>query len=170
MIEKEYVTKAVEETWRLAAAMGKSAFSGAVITLTGDLGAGKTAFVQGLARGIGVPEEYYVTSPTYNIINEYPGRFTLYHADLYRIADPDELEEIGFFEIPGEGGVLAVEWPERLTEGQLSVDLSIHLEPLGDTGRTITVIAYGLEAVNLISSLDHFLMNRSKLPVVDDPV
>ncbi len=157
MIEKRFATRKVEETWLLAAAIGKSAFPGAVITLTGDLGSGKTAFVQGLARGMGVPEAYYVTSPTYNIINEYPGRFTLYHADLYRIADPEELEEIGFLELPGEGGVLAVEWPERLTEGQLLVDLSIHLETLDETGRTITVIAYGLEAVNLISSLDQFL-------------
>ena len=127
---------------------------GTAITLTGDLGSGKTAFVQGLARGLSVPEEYYVTSPTYNIINEYPGRLTLYHADLYRIADPDELEEIGFSEMAEAGGVMAVEWPDRLAEGQLAVDLAIHLTALGESEREITVIAYGLEAVNLISSLD----------------
>ena len=156
VMERVFRTEDVAETQKLAAALGREAFEGAVITLTGDLGAGKTAFVQGLARGLGVPEEYYVTSPTYNIINEYPGRLSLCHADLYRIADAEELEEIGFYEIAGEEGVTAVEWPDRLEPGRPPVDLALNLKTTGENAREITVIAYGLRAVNLISSLDHF--------------
>ncbi|MBF0574328.1 MAG: tRNA (adenosine(37)-N6)-threonylcarbamoyltransferase complex ATPase subunit type 1 TsaE, partial [Desulfamplus sp.] len=106
----------------------KTALDKIAIALYGGLGAGKTTFVQGFARGLGVPENYYVTSPTYNIINEYPATIpsnitnekktneyldtlTLYHLDLYRIGSPDELEYIGFDDVAAsDKSVIIVEW------------------------------------------------------------
>ena len=118
----------LEETHAIGMAIGSKLLSKTIITLHGDLGSGKTSFVQGLAKGLGVPESYYITSPTYNIINEYPGRQTLYHMDLYRIGDPDELYDIGFDEIIQDSAVIAIEWPDRLPEGWLTPDIDIHIE------------------------------------------
>ena len=118
----------LEETHAIGMAIGSKLLSKTIITLHGDLGSGKTSFVQGLAKGLGVPENYYITSPTYNIINEYPGRQTLYHMDLYRIGDPDELYDIGFDEIIQDNGIVAIEWPDRLPEGLLIPDIEITIE------------------------------------------
>ncbi len=85
---------------------------GTTILLYGELGAGKTTFVQGLAEGLGVPEEVYVSSPTFSLINEYPGRQKLYHVDLYRLA-PEEVEDLGLPELASQG-VMVIEWAERL--------------------------------------------------------
>jgi tRNA threonylcarbamoyladenosine biosynthesis protein TsaE len=89
---------------------------GAILRLCGDLGSGKTCFVQGLAQGLGVPDAYAVTSPTYTLINEYPGRLPLYHIDLYRLAGHNDADGIGLYEILGDAAVVAVEWSERLPE------------------------------------------------------
>ncbi len=154
MSEITLETKSLEETWKLGERIGAQLPAGTLIALYGDLGSGKTSLVQGLARGLGVPESYYVTSPTYNIINEYPGRRTLYHVDLYRIADPEELEEIGFGEILEGDGITAVEWPERLAGEAVPFDLGIILSPTGIDGRKIRIIAYGLKGRDLIKNLD----------------
>ncbi len=121
-----------------------------VIALTGDLGAGKTVWVQGLAQGLAVSEEYYITSPTYTIINEYPGRSPLFHIDLYRIEDDTDLEEIGLAEILDLNGVIAIEWAERL-RAQLPADrLDVCLKIREDTVRDITFSACGQRAGNLL--------------------
>lgn len=147
-------TKSLEETWKLGEKIGACLAPGTLIALSGDLGSGKTSFVQGLARGLSVPETFYITSPTYNIINEYPGRHTLFHVDLYRIAEPEELEEIGFEEIVEGDGVTAVEWAERLEEDAPKFDLRIALTTTGVSSRSIRIIAYGLKARDLIRKLD----------------
>jgi tRNA threonylcarbamoyladenosine biosynthesis protein TsaE len=112
--------------------------AGDVLLMYGDLGAGKTAFVRGLAAGLGVPPEE-VSSPTFTLIQEYRGgRLALFHADLYRINDPREFDELGLDELAVDG-VLAIEWAERLpTPPQNSVRISI--EHAGDTGRRITIV------------------------------
>ena len=97
----ETTTHSVEETRAFGERLGRHIIAGTTIALTGDLGSGKTAFVQGIARGLHVPAEYYITSPTFTLINEYPGRLRLHHVDLYRIEDPTEIEEIGLHEIMG---------------------------------------------------------------------
>ncbi|OAG28472.1 tRNA (adenosine(37)-N6)-threonylcarbamoyltransferase complex ATPase subunit type 1 TsaE [Thermodesulfatator autotrophicus] len=107
-----FKTKSPEETEQLAEKLGKRLACGDIILLFGDLGAGKTTFVKGLARGLGVPEDYYVQSPTFAIINEYPGRIPLYHVDLYRL-EPEDVYDLGLEEL-AEQGVLVIEWSERL--------------------------------------------------------
>lgn len=101
-----------DETWELAFRMGEEARPGLVCTLSGDLGTGKTVFAQGFAAGLGVAGP--VNSPTFTIVQEYEGRLPLYHFDVYRIEDPEEMEEIGYGEYFYGGGVCLVEWPEQI--------------------------------------------------------
>lgn len=101
-----------DETRRLARELASRLSPGSVILLYGELGAGKTTFVQGLAEGLGVPEDVYVSSPTFALINEYPGRLPLYHVDLYRLA-PEEVEDLGLPEMASQG-IMVIEWAERL--------------------------------------------------------
>ena len=96
--------------------LGKLLPDSSLVLLQGTLGAGKTVFSQGVARGIGVPEEVPVNSPTYTLLNHYTGERTLYHFDLYRLGDPDELFELGFDEFAHGEGVALVEWPERMDD------------------------------------------------------
>ena len=106
-------THSEEETTTVGRELAAALSAGDVLLLYGDLGAGKTAFVRGLAEGLGVPREE-VSSPTFTLIQEYRGgRLTLFHVDLYRIDDPREFDELGLDEI-AEDGVLAIEWAEKL--------------------------------------------------------
>lgn len=151
--EKKYhfTTASLKETHLLGEKIGKKLVSGSIISLSGDLGAGKTSFVQGLAKGLEVPEGYYITSPTFNIINEYPGRFTFFHIDIYRLTSVYDLDEIGFDDIISGSGVVAIEWADKLPENFLSVDLSIHIEITDDTCRNFSIIIYGHSKINLLN-------------------
>lgn len=153
--ENRYVsiTKSPEETQKIAETIGKHIPKDTVLTMYGDLGSGKTTFVQGLAKGLEVPDDYYITSPTYSIINEYPGRLPFYHMDLYRISDFDELYEIGFEEILEQEGVIAIEWPERLPEDFFKSYIKIDMEIMESDSRKISVITYGLKLPDLIQKL-----------------
>jgi len=122
----EYQTTSAEETEDIGAALGLRLRSGAVIAMTGDLGAGKTAFVRGLARGLGVTAR--VTSPTFAIVHEYEGgRLPLFHFDLYRLSGSDALFDIGWEDYLARGGVCAVEWSEIIADalepGAIRVDI-----------------------------------------------
>lgn len=147
------VTQAPEATRALGRAVGELLTVSAWIALTGDLGSGKTVFVQGLAEGVGVPRDYCVTSPSYTLVNEYPGRVTLYHVDLYRLEGAADAEEIGLFELNDTGGVVAVEWAERLEEDLPGDYLEVRLTIRGDDARAVAITAYGLEMRNLIRRL-----------------
>ncbi|WP_054696348.1 tRNA (adenosine(37)-N6)-threonylcarbamoyltransferase complex ATPase subunit type 1 TsaE [Desulfosarcina cetonica] len=107
-------TASAEQTIAFGERLGRRIDGPLVLFLYGDLGSGKTAFAQGLARGLGVPATCHVTSPTYTLVNEYPGRLPFFHVDLYRLHEPVDPEEIGLREIFDEAGVVAVEWPGRL--------------------------------------------------------
>lgn len=131
------------ETRVLAERLGGLLQPGEVVALMGELGSGKTLFAQGLARGLQVPEVYYITSPTFAIVNEYPGRIPFYHVDLYRIGDPEELTELGLEEmIYGEGAV-AIEWAERLGDELPRERLEVYLEFTGATARSVRFQAFG---------------------------
>ena len=111
----EYVTNGEEETEALGRRLGQVLQPGAVVAFTGDLGAGKTAFTRGLARGLGISER--VTSPTFTIVNEYEGgRLPLFHFDMYRLGSSEELFDIGWEEYLARGGVCSVEWSENVAD------------------------------------------------------
>ena len=133
----EFVTNSPEETEAVGEKLARQLFPGAVIAYEGDLGAGKTAFTRGLARGLGVRE--CVTSPTYTIVQEYlSGRLPLFHFDMYRLGSADELFDIGWEDYLERGGVCAVEWSENVREA-LEDPIIVRLERLGDSCRRITV-------------------------------
>lgn len=148
-------TSSEEETRKLGQQIGKVIQEGTIIALFGDLGSGKTTFVQGLARGLGIPGSTYVTSPTYTLINEYEGRCRLFHIDLYRITDPSELADLGLDEIMNGRGVSAIEWSERLPEHTLSQALSIHFDILDQDSRSVSIFACGLACKDLIKGIKH---------------
>lgn len=111
---QKYESYSYEDTVKIAKEFANTLNGGEFIAMYGDLGAGKTAFVQGLARALGI--ENHITSPTFTIVNEYEGRLPLYHFDVYRIADPDEMYEIGYDEYIGGNGVCIVEWAELIED------------------------------------------------------
>ena len=141
----EYRSNSPGETEALGAALAKLLWPGAVVAFTGDLGAGKTAFVRGMAQGLGVAGR--VTSPTFTIVNEYEGgRLPLFHFDLYRIDSYDDLYAIGFLDYLDRGGIIAAEWSENIEglEQELAGDSSrtimkIRIEKTGENERRIKV-------------------------------
>jgi tRNA threonylcarbamoyladenosine biosynthesis protein TsaE len=131
-------SRSEEETMGVAAQVAAAFRGGEVVLLSGELGSGKTAFVRGLARGLGAdPGE--VASPTFVLLTAYPGRLTLHHADLYRLRGDGDEAEIGLEELPGPGGVLAVEWAERLAEVPWRSPLRVHLHHAGGDVRRIVL-------------------------------
>lgn len=133
----EFITNAPEETEAVGAALGKRVQPGQVLAYRGDLGAGKTAFTRGLARGLGYMEP--VTSPTYTIVNEYlGGRLPLFHFDMYRLHGADDLWDIGWEDYLERGGVCAVEWSENVTEA-LESPIWVTIEKRGEHTRCITI-------------------------------
>lgn len=148
-------TFSLDETRALGQKIGATVTGGTVIALTGDLGSGKTSFVQGLARGLEVSPDFYITSPTYTLINEYPGRYRLFHVDLYRIESPFDIEEIGLFDIMGGDGITVIEWADRI-EDELPADhLHLQFEILNDETRKIFIHAYG--------SKENILLKETKI-------
>jgi tRNA threonylcarbamoyladenosine biosynthesis protein TsaE len=130
------VTRSEAETAELAAELAAGFRGGEVVLLSGELGAGKTVFVRGLARGLGIdPDE--VASPTFVLLTSHAGRLALHHADLYRLERSGEDLELGLEELPGAGGVLAVEWAERLSEVPWPRPLRVRLEHQGGDARRI---------------------------------
>ena len=135
----EYITASPEETEALGQTLAKTLTPGTLLALRGDLGAGKTAFVRGLAAGLGYCGR--VTSPTFTIVNEYEGPVPLFHFDLYRLGSEDELYDIGFDEYLARSGICAVEWSERAPELMASAQLQVTISRLDETSRRIVVEA-----------------------------
>ena len=132
------VTNSVEETENAGAALTAKLPDGAVVALYGGLGAGKTAFVRGMARGLGIDEG--VSSPTFTIVNEYAGKSReLFHFDMYRLQSGDELFDIGWEDYLARGGVCAVEWSENVEEAFTGGEVIVSIEPLSDTCRRICI-------------------------------
>ena len=133
----EFITNSPQETENLGAALGKILKPGTILAYRGDLGAGKTAFTRGLARGLGYKEP--VTSPTYTIVNEYlGGRLPLFHFDMYRLASSDDLWDIGWEDYLERGGVCAVEWSENVDDAmENAVYVTIH--KTGEESRRIEI-------------------------------
>lgn len=130
-------------TLLLGYTLGRLLEPGDILALRGELGAGKTLFVRGLAQGLGIPPQTRVTSPTFTIINEYCGRLRLFHLDLYRIGGPEELETLPWEESLFGSGVAAIEWPERIDPLLPTERIEIEIRITGDESREILINAHG---------------------------
>lgn len=140
----QYFTNSAEETERLGERLGQTLMGGEIIAYLGELGAGKTAFTRGLARGLGIPMR--VTSPTYTIVNEYTGgRLPLFHFDMYRLGSEEELFDIGWEDYLARGGVCAVEWSENVS-GAMDGAITVRIAKISDDGREITIEGSALDA------------------------
>lgn len=123
--------------------LGRIALGGDVILLTGTLGAGKTTLTQAIAEGLEVPAQCYVTSPSFSLLLEYPGRIPLYHIDCYRLRDEDDVEESGLMDYIVADGLTVVEWPDRLGSLIPAEHLAVGLEDAGETARRALVTPHG---------------------------
>ena len=133
----EFITNSPAETEAIGASLGQKLKPGTILAYRGDLGAGKTAFTRGLAKGLGCDE--IVTSPTYTIVNEYlSGRLPLFHFDMYRLGSSDDLWDIGWEDYLERGGICAVEWSENVADAMENAIL-VRIEKTGDESRRITI-------------------------------
>lgn len=134
-----YLSDSVQRTESIAAELARTLTPGQCIALHGELGAGKTQFVRGLVRGLGGPDRA-VSSPTFVLLNVYPGgSLTVYHLDAYRVSGPGDFEAIGFSELLEQGGVVVVEWAERVAGLIPTEHISISIQAVDQTGREITI-------------------------------
>ncbi|PLX83621.1 MAG: tRNA (adenosine(37)-N6)-threonylcarbamoyltransferase complex ATPase subunit type 1 TsaE [Desulfuromonas sp.] len=154
-------TASPEETRRLGQLLGELIAGPQRIYLRGDLGAGKTCFVQGLARGLGVSPAEPVTSPSYTLMNAYSGRLQLFHFDLYRLAHPEDLEDLDLTEYLHGTGVAVVEWAERMP-GSDQEGLMVDLEYEDECARSLIFRARGVGAESLLEQLaSHWTQGRA---------
>lgn len=145
-------TGSPEKTFKLGQILGGILENGDNLALFGTLGSGKTLLTQGIARGLNVPENVYVTSPTFTLVNEYPGRVPVYHIDLYRISEEDELVELGLDELMGEHGIAIIEWAEKLPETYLrNCNIKIELIIHGAEKRKISIESTDKEIGSILS-------------------
>ena len=133
----DFITHSPEETEALGEKLAKILTPGTILAYRGDLGAGKTAFTRGLARGLDCREQ--VTSPTYTIVNEYlGGRLPLFHFDMYRLRSSDDLFDIGWDDYLERDGICAVEWSENVADA-MEDPITVTIEKIGDNSRRITI-------------------------------
>jgi tRNA threonylcarbamoyladenosine biosynthesis protein TsaE len=146
-------TQRPEETEALGEVLGSALQSGDFVALVGELGAGKTAFVRGVARGVGLPSDAQVSSPTFAIVNSYRGgRIPVFHADLYRVKDAEELYDAGWYDLMSSDGVLLVEWFDRVPEAAPPDWLEIRLARI-PRGRELTFVPHGPRSQALVEKM-----------------
>ena len=133
----EFISHSQLETEEIGQKLAEKLPGGSVVAMYGDLGAGKTAFVRGMAKGIGL--SCRVSSPTFTIVNEYLGERTLIHFDMYRLGSADELFDIGWEDYLARGAVCAVEWSENVEDAFFGDEVRLTIEKLSDTARKITI-------------------------------
>lgn len=135
----EVISGSARETFEIARHIGDKAKSGDFFALSGELGSGKTCFTKGLASGLGVSDQYQITSPTFTLINEYPARCKLYHFDVYRLNGYSELEDLGFDEYLTSNGVIVVEWAEKIAQLIPDESIFINFEYVAENSRKIVI-------------------------------
>lgn len=133
----------LEQSQRLGELIGQTAQAGDIFLLHGDLGSGKTTLTQAIGQGLEVEEGCYITSPTFSLMHEYPGRLPLYHFDLYRLEDEEEIAELGFVELLHGPGVAVVEWPDRLGHYTPQDRFDIFLQGTGLDSRQLRITGHG---------------------------
>jgi tRNA threonylcarbamoyladenosine biosynthesis protein TsaE len=151
------ISRSPEETLRLGKYLSSSLIPGDIILLFGDLGAGKTHLTQGICNGLGLDKDAYIRSPTFTLINEYPGRLPIYHIDLYRIDSQEEIYSLGLEEVLFNKGISVIEWGEKLRSPKNSKKFILNIEDrieidikiVNDSGRELTFNAFFSEARTL---------------------
>ena len=145
-------TRSAEETRQFGRLFGERAAPGMILLLNGPLGAGKTCFAQGVARGLAVPEQTPVTSPSYTLLNVHSGRLELYHFDLYRLTRVDDLEDLGYDEYAEGGGLTLVEWADRL-QTPLPASLIVEIQISQDEQRRFRITAGDAAGQRLLAAV-----------------
>ena len=148
----DFISHSEAQTVRLGGRLGTLAQPGQVIALSGDLGAGKTRWAQGFGRGLGVPAAEIINSPTFTFINQYQGRLTYYHIDVYRLTDAAEAETLGLDDYFYGAGVCLIEWADRIRDLLPPERLEIELYYMEETKRRIVMRAYGAEYDELLAA------------------
>ena len=133
----EFISHSQLDTEEVGRKLAEKLPGGSVVAMYGDLGAGKTAFVRGMAKGMGL--SCRVSSPTFTIVNEYLGERELIHFDMYRLSSADELFDIGWEDYLSRGAVCAVEWSEKVQDAFFGDEITVRIEKLSDTERKITI-------------------------------
>jgi len=150
--KRSVTVNSIADTCRIAGQVARRSFPGLVIPLLGDLGAGKTAFVTGFCAALGIAAQ--VSSPTYTLINEYPGRLPVYHMDLYRLTDGESLWDIGFEDYLAGRGIALIEWPQIAWDWLPEERLDVELIHQGETGRIISLTGHGQRCADLVRELE----------------
>ena len=148
----QVITGSARETRQLGQLFGGLAEAGLVVLLSGQLGAGKTCFAQGVGTGLGLAPSSPVTSPSYTLLNIHQGRLPFYHFDLYRLTQVDDLADLGYDEYAEGDGLTMVEWADRMT-GALSSSIDVAIEPLGGEQRKIRFVARDDRGAELLGQL-----------------
>jgi tRNA threonylcarbamoyladenosine biosynthesis protein TsaE len=148
-----FQTKNPSETIRIGKRIGSLLMPGDVLALVGELGAGKTQFIKGLAAGTGVKKSIYLTSPSFTLINEYVGKVPFYHIDLYRLESEREAEELGLEEYFQGGGITVIEWADKIPSLLHLEILYIHIVYTGKHSRSLEVIGKGKRYLNLVHQI-----------------
>ena len=153
-------TSSPEETIQLGQFIGEILKPGSVIGLCGELGTGKTHLAKGLARGLGIDHRYYVTSPSFTIISEYPGRIPLNHIDLYRLEEMDQMGELGYEEYFYGDGVTVIEWAEKILPFLPENRLMVELSHLCEKRRKLRIIGHGHPYRDIVGDIARWKTDR----------
>jgi tRNA threonylcarbamoyladenosine biosynthesis protein TsaE len=145
-------TKSTSETVRIGKTIGSLLRPGDVVALVGELGTGKTQFIKGLAEGVGVGKPTYISSPSFTLINEYPGRVPFYHIDLFRLESEKEAEELGLEEYFQGEGITAIEWADKIPSLLPKENLWIHIHYTGENTRSIEIDPKGKRYADLMEN------------------
>ena len=148
-----FQTSNTSETIRTGKRVGRLLQPGDVVALVGDLGTGKTQFIKGLAEGMGVGKATYVSSPSFTLINEYPGRIPLYHIDLFRLDSEKEAEGLGLEEYVRGNGIAAIEWADKISSLLPEELLSVKIHYTGEHTRSLEIIGKGKRYQKLVEGL-----------------
>lgn len=155
-----FQTKSSAETIQIGKNIGSHLLPGDVVALVGELGAGKTQFIKGMATGIGVGNPTYISSPSFTLINEYPGRIPFYHIDLFRLEREKEAEELGLEDYFQGKGIAAIEWADKIPSFLPKEILLIHIAYTGIHTRSLEIIGKGKRYQDLVKELSEFGMRN----------
>ena len=162
-VQLNVISGSPEETFFIGTIIGDNLNAGDIVALTGELGAGKTCLTQGIGKGLGIPDKYQITSPTFTLINEYKGRLILYHLDLYRIKGLQDMENIGYEENLFGEGVSVVEWAEKIKEILPDETIFISMSYIDEDHRNMVILTDGERVTKISNALSNggFLENGS---------